>query len=88
MSAYRARETRRDFPFLHSPWLESVDTDAVLSKLGGKTLDHVGGSSLAGVVEDLRQRVVQSLLVVELYEGRQCKERVSATVPSCCNMRS
>lgn len=53
----------------HSPWLQGIDSDRVLGKLGRKTLDHVGGCSLAGVVEDLGERVVEALLVVELSGG-------------------
>ena len=44
--------------------LKGVDTDTVLSPLGSKTLDHVGHSTLRGVVEHLGERVIQTLLVV------------------------
>lgn len=46
--------------------LENVDTDTVLGPLGSETLAKVGGSTLGRVVEDLGQRLVKTLLVVNL----------------------
>ena len=46
--------------------LENVDTDTVLGPLGSKTLAEVGNSTLGRVVEDLSQRLVEALLVVDL----------------------
>lgn len=51
--------------------LQSVDANAVLSPLGGETLDHVGDSALRRVVEHLGQRVIQALLVVDLGAHRR-----------------
>lgn len=51
--------------------LESVDTNAVLSPLSSKTLDHVGHSTLRRVVEHLSERVVQALLVVDVGAHRR-----------------
>ena len=56
--------------------LDGVDTDTVFSPLGSKTLDHVGHSTLRGVVEHLGERVVQALLVVDVgAHGRRHDDR-------------
>lgn len=60
----------------HSPWLQGIDSDSVLGKLCGESLDHVGSSSLTGIVKDLGEGVVEALLVVELdrrREQRKCQ---------------
>lgn len=51
--------------------LEGVDTNAVVLPLTGKTLDHVAHSTLRGVVEHLGERVVQTLLVVNVGAHRR-----------------
>ncbi|KAI3478815.1 hypothetical protein L1887_59219 [Cichorium endivia] len=46
--------------------LENVDADAVLRPLGGEALAQVGDGTLGRVVEDLGERIIEALLVVDL----------------------
>lgn len=65
-SELRATVLRRQPAGKHSPWLESINSDTVRGPLGSETFDHVGDGSLRRIVEDLSERLVQALLVVDL----------------------